>query len=97
MNWVLAFLIVAVLGVTYILTTNNIGEMPEAPLDEPVPAALTASGPLSADDLRGIEFPVVTRGYSMRQVDELLERLAEQLAGPSEISVEGQSVSGDLE
>lgn len=97
MIWFLAFLIVAVLGVTYIVSTKNIGEMPEPPLDEPVAAALTADGPITAKDLRDIEFPVVTRGYSMRQVDELIAQLAKQLESTPEISAEAQSVSDDLE
>ena len=42
-------------------------------------------GDLSADDLRSAHFAVVPRGYSMRQVDQLLDRMAAQLeAAPKE-------------
>ena len=37
------------------------------------------SGVLTGEDLRSLRFAVVTRGYSMDQVDELLDRLARQL------------------
>ena len=41
-------------------------------------------GELTADELRDVQFAVVPRGYSMAQVDALLERLAEErdLRGP---------------
>ena len=51
--------------------------MPPVVRDVPRPAA--ASGPVSADELRRVRFAVVLRGYSVGQVDELLDRLARQL------------------
>jgi DivIVA domain-containing protein len=36
-------------------------------------------GSLVGADLRSLRFAVVPRGYSMQQVDELLDRLASQL------------------
>ncbi|HEY1133467.1 MAG TPA: DivIVA domain-containing protein [Nocardioides sp.] len=37
---------------------------------------LPAEGPLTADDLRAVRFPVVLRGYRQADVDALLARLA---------------------
>ena len=45
--------------------------------DTPTPHV--PSGELTADDLRGLRFAVVPRGYSMPQVDEVLDRMAGQL------------------
>ena len=35
-------------------------------------------GPITADDLRRIRFPMAFRGYRMAEVDALLSRLAEE-------------------
>lgn len=51
--------------------------------DEPRDAAdggLPAERPLSAEDLDHVRFPMVLRGYRMAEVDEALDRLAEELA-----------------
>ncbi len=37
---------------------------------------------LTGADVRGVQFAVTARGYSIAQVDELLDRLAGQLDGP---------------
>lgn len=81
MMWFLVLLIVVVLGFTYLMGTGWFGEMPTPSLDEPTSDVLTSDGPLTANDLRRVSFPVVTRGYSMRQVDALLARLADQIGG----------------
>ncbi|HEX4471753.1 MAG TPA: DivIVA domain-containing protein, partial [Nocardioides sp.] len=39
---------------------------------------VAADGPVTADDLRRIRFPVAFRGYRMAEVDALLDRLAEE-------------------
>lgn len=77
--WFLALLVVAVLGLTYLAGTGRFGQMPEPPLDEPTPAVLTTDADLDSAQLRSVRFSVVTRGYSMRQVDALLARVADQL------------------
>ena len=39
---------------------------------------MPSDGPVTADDLRRIRFPLAFRGYRMAEVDALLERLAEE-------------------
>ena len=52
---------------------------PMAPAYDDAPDSLVpADGPVTADDLRRIRFPLAFRGYRMAEVDALLERLAEE-------------------
>jgi DivIVA domain-containing protein len=77
MQWVLWMIAVAVLGLAAVAASGRLGELPGTVTDSPRPHVPT--GVLSGDDLRGLRFAVVPRGYSMDQVDELLDRLARQL------------------
>ena len=77
MEWVLWMIAVAILGLAAVASTGRLGEFPATVTDTPRPHV--PGGELSGDDLRGLRFGVVTRGYSMQQVDELLDRLARQL------------------
>ena len=82
MQWVLWMIAVAVLGLAAVAASGRLGELPGTVTDTPRPHVPT--GVLSGDDLRGVRFAVVPRGYSMDQVDELLDRLARQLDGAAE-------------
>ncbi len=86
MEWVLWMLAVVVLGLAAVAASGRLGELPPTVTDTPRPHV--PAGTLTGDDLRGLRFGVVTRGYSMQQVDELLDLLARQLdarsTGPSE-------------
>lgn len=77
MEWFLWALAVAVLGLGAVVASGRWGFLPGTVRDAPLP--VLPDGPLTADDLRGLEFEVVTRGYSMAQVDEVLDRLQRQL------------------
>ncbi|MDN5570007.1 MAG: DivIVA domain-containing protein [Propionibacteriaceae bacterium] len=77
MEWFLWAVVVAVLGLGAVVASGRLGSLPEAVRDAPVPAL--PEGDLSADDLRGVQFQVVARGYSMAQVDEVLARVEDQL------------------
>lgn len=77
MEWVLWMIAVAILGLAAVAASGRLGEMPATVTDTPRPHL--PAGELTGDDLRGLRFGVVTRGYSMQQVDELLEVLARQL------------------
>ena len=68
---------VAILGVAAVASSGRLGEMPAPVTSTPVPHL--PQGDLTGDDLRAARFSVVPRGYSMHQVDELLDRLARQL------------------
>ena len=82
MEWVLWMIAVAILGVAAVAASGRLGEFPATVTDTPRPHIPT--GHLDGDDLRGLRFAVVTRGYSMQQVDELLDRVARQLDEPSD-------------
>lgn len=73
---------VAVLGLAAVAASGRLGGMPATVTDTPVPHV--PQGRLTADDLRQARFAVVPRGYSMVQVDELLDRLARQLDSPTQ-------------
>ncbi len=71
---------VAILGVAAVASSGRLGELPAPVTSSPAPHL--PQGDLTGDDLRAARFSVVPRGYSMQQVDELLDRLAAQLDGP---------------
>lgn len=81
MSWFIAGILVAVIGLTVALAKGRGGEMPAETPDRLVPSL--PEGPLRPEDLQGVKFAVVTRGYDMAQVDALLERIADQLATSS--------------
>lgn len=78
MGWVFAALIVVVIAIAFIAGTGRLGQMAPQIDDRPVPAVPTDRA-LTAADLGQIKFAVVARGYSMEQVDAVLDRLAAQL------------------
>ena len=77
MEWVAWILAVAVAGLGAIAASGRLGELPATITDAPRPHV--PPGRLTGDDLRDCRLDVVLRGYSMAQVDELLDRLSEQL------------------
>ncbi|MBN9105406.1 MAG: DivIVA domain-containing protein [Propionibacteriaceae bacterium] len=86
MEWVISMIAVVILGLAAVAATGRLGELPGTVTDTPQPHV--PEGALAGSDLRALRFAVVPRGYSMQQVDELLDRLAGQLdgaAGQSEV------------
>lgn len=85
MTVVFAILVVAVVGgaVLVALRYPQAGQLPEVVPDHAV-TEVPEAGPLTADDLRRVRFPVVFRGYRMADVDALLDRLAEQHDAPAQ-------------
>lgn len=77
MEWFLWALAVLVLGIAAVAGSGRFGSMPAPVHDSPV--VHLPDGDLTSADLRGVQFAVVARGYSMAQVDELLDRVATQL------------------
>jgi len=77
MEWVACILAVVVLGLAAVAASGRLGEMPTTVSDSPRPHV--PQGRLTGDDLRDCRLDVVIRGYSMAQVDELLDRLTAQL------------------
>jgi DivIVA domain-containing protein len=77
MMWFLAILIVLAMGGVAMLAAGHGKPLGEPTHDRP-PSLVPAEGPLSADDLRRVRFPLAFRGYRMADVDELLDRLARE-------------------
>lgn len=90
MGWVFAALIVVVIAFAFLAGLGRLGQFSPQIDDRPVPA-LPEDRPLIADDLNQLKFAVVTRGYSMEQVDAVLDRCANQLAATTADALETES------
>jgi DivIVA domain-containing protein len=77
MIWFFAILIVLALGGVAVVASGRGAPMTPA-YDDAQDALVPAHGPITADDLRRIRFPLAFRGYRMAEVDALLQRLAEE-------------------
>ena len=75
--WFFAILIVLALGGIAVVASGRGTPMSPA-YDDAHDALVPARGPITADDLRRIRFPLAFRGYRMAEVDALLQRLAEE-------------------
>ncbi|WP_241238317.1 DivIVA domain-containing protein [Nocardioides pantholopis] len=75
MMWFFAVVIVLALGAVAVVAAGR-GEPMTPPAPERTPSGLPRTGPLSAQDLRTVRFPLAFRGYRMADVDDLLDRLA---------------------
>lgn len=88
MEWFLWTLAVVVLGLAAVAGSGRFGGMPEPVVD--VPGSPLPEGELTGEHLRNVRFSTTWQGYSVEQVDSLLDRLAEQLDVPA-IRVEADS------
>ena len=79
MEWIIAVVAVAALGVAAVAAAGGVGEMSEEPVED-VYRQQRPEGLLTPDDVRAARFGTALRGYAMAQVDELLERLAAEIA-----------------
>lgn len=95
MEWFLWSLVIVILGLAAVAGSGRFGSLPEPVRDVPSPEL--PDGPLTGDDLRAVQFAVVTRGYSMTQVDALLDRLAAQLDGDRGVPAGGPAPSAIME
>ncbi len=75
----MAVVAIAALGVAAMAAAGGVGEMSPEPVYDVYRQQLP-DGPLRAEDIRGARFGVTLRGYAMDQVDDLLERLAQEVA-----------------
>ena|SRR5690348_17353872 len=78
MAWLFGIVIVLVLGGIAAVAAGRGGAMPENDRDLP-PSRVPEDGPLTAQHLRSVRFPLALRGYRMADVDALLSRVASQL------------------
>jgi DivIVA domain-containing protein len=72
-------LTIGVLGLVVAVALGRIGGGLAEPASSLPPTGLP-EGDLRADDLDGVRFAPALRGYRMEQVDEVIDRLVDQLA-----------------
>ncbi|MFN8167811.1 MAG: DivIVA domain-containing protein [Candidatus Nanopelagicales bacterium] len=77
----LAFVLagIAVIAAVALLAVGRLGELPEAEPDR-APLALPEDRPLDREDVDSVRFAVGVRGYRMDEVDDVLDRLAVEVA-----------------
>ena len=80
MEWLIAVVAVAALGVAAMAAAGGMGQMSRDPVYDTYRQDLPTGGALTAEELKSIRFGVTLRGYSMAQVDDLLDRLALEIA-----------------
>ncbi|GAA4130384.1 hypothetical protein GCM10022215_43940 [Nocardioides fonticola] len=88
MTWFFAVLIVLAMGGVAALAAGYGRPMVDAPPDRH-DVSLPAEGPITADDLRRVRFPLALRGYRMGEVDALLERLIAEREATEPIEATG--------
>ena len=70
---------IALITVVALLAVGRLGELPETTPDR-APLALPEDRPLAKDDVDDVRFAVGMRGYRMDEVDEVLDRLADEVS-----------------
>ena len=80
MEWFIAVVAVAALGVAAMAAAGGMGHMSKEPVYDTYRQDLPTGGVLAAEELKNIRFGVTLRGYAMAQVDDLLDRLALEIA-----------------
>ncbi|MEE8868500.1 MAG: DivIVA domain-containing protein [Acidipropionibacterium acidipropionici] len=89
MVWVLSAVVIVIIGAAVMAASGRFGAVPPVVDDRPAPDL--PEGDLGPDDLRSARFAVVARGYSMAQVDAMMDRLASQLGqAPAEATDQEQ-------
>ena len=79
MEWFIAVIAVAALGVAAMAAAGGMGQMSREPVYDTYRQDLP-DRPLAAEDIRRLRFGIALRGYAMGQVDDVLERLAAEIA-----------------
>src|SRR6186997_1991799 len=79
MEWFIAVIAVAALGVAAMAAAGGMGQMSREPVYDTYRQDLP-DRPLASEDIRRLRFGVTLRGYAMGQVDDVLARLAAEIA-----------------
>lgn len=81
MEWFIAVVVVAALGAAALVAAGGLGQMAKDPVRDVYRQDLPpVDQPLQAADISGLRFGVTLRGYAMAQVDDVLDRLAREIA-----------------
>ena len=88
MEWFIAIVVVAILGVAAMAAAGGLGEMAKDPVRDTYRQDLPVDRPLSASDISTLRFGVTLRGYAMAQVDDILDRLTREIADRDAIILE---------
>jgi DivIVA domain-containing protein len=78
-EWFIAAIAVAALGVAAMAAAGGMGQMSSDPVHDTYRQDLPDAR-LTAEDIRSLRFGVTLRGYAMAQVDDVLERLGREIA-----------------
>ncbi len=78
-EWFIAAIAVAALGVAAMAAAGGMGQMSAQPVHDTYRQDLP-DRPLTAPDISSLRFGVTLRGYAMAQVDDVLERLGREIA-----------------
>src|SRR6478736_7264107 len=87
MEWFIAVLAVAALGVAAMAAAGGMGQMARDPVQDTYRQDLR-DGPLTGEDIKALRFGIALRGYAMGQVDDVLDRLAREIAVRDELIAE---------
>jgi DivIVA domain-containing protein len=79
MEWAIAILVIAVLGGAAAVAAGGVGEMSREPVRDTYRQDLPVR-PLTGSDIQQLRFGIALRGYAMDQVDDVLGRLAQEIA-----------------
>ena len=79
MEWFIAVIAVAALGVAAIAAAGGMGEMSKNPVHDTYRQDLPEAA-LTPADIGQLKFGIALRGYAMSQVDDVLDRLAREIA-----------------
>ena len=79
MEWFIAVVAVAALGVAAIAAAGGMGQMSKDPVHDTYRQDLPDRA-LTEYDINALRFGVTLRGYAMGQVDDVLERLGREIA-----------------
>jgi DivIVA domain-containing protein len=79
MEWFIAVIAVAALGVAAMAAAGGMGQMSREPVYDTYRQDLP-DRPLGSEDIRELRFGIALRGYAMGQVDDVLDRLAAEIA-----------------
>ncbi|MFJ1706491.1 DivIVA domain-containing protein [Kitasatospora sp. NPDC088346] len=80
MFWVIVVAMAVVVGGAALVALGGGGSLPEAERDR-LAVRFPQDRPLNRQDVDGLRLPMALRGYRMDEVDDVLDRLAAELAG----------------